>query len=339
MQASPAAPGPSFHPTVYDHLLLFEHSISAYWVGFYQESWDACQTLLAKGLPEYLEEAVRYNMKFARQRLDEQAKAAASLPKQAKQPCLQVPLAGNNEVAGYSLVSKHARHPLKFRPNTSDAAVFQQIFVEREYACLDDVAAAGLILDCGAYVGYSCAYFLTRFPGCKLIAIEPDPANFELLCHNLAPYGDAAEMIPAAVWSRPVRLAFAETQYRDGREWTKHVRACTPGESGSVQAEDIGSLLARTGHERISILKMDIEGAEVQVFSENYEAWIDRVDNLVIELHNDSMFGNADAVFARAIAGRGFTVSRSGELTVCKSPGMMNAERCTSLVPVRRPPP
>jgi len=58
-------------PDVYDHLLLFGHSISAYWVGYYQESWDACQTLLTKTLPDYIEAAVRRNMEFARQRLEE----------------------------------------------------------------------------------------------------------------------------------------------------------------------------------------------------------------------------------------------------------------------------
>ena len=56
-------------PDVYDHLLLFEHSISAYWVGQYQESLANCQTLLAKTLPAYLEEAVRRNMVFPKEKL------------------------------------------------------------------------------------------------------------------------------------------------------------------------------------------------------------------------------------------------------------------------------
>jgi glycosyltransferase involved in cell wall biosynthesis len=79
--AKPAAPSGLFiHRAVYDHLLLFEHSISAYWLGYYQECWDACQTLLGKQLPGHLEELVRRNMAFARQRLDEQAKAPGSRP-------------------------------------------------------------------------------------------------------------------------------------------------------------------------------------------------------------------------------------------------------------------
>lgn len=58
-------------PDVYDHLLLFEHSISAYWVGQYRESLEANQSLLGKALPAYLEEAVRRNIVFPQEHLRE----------------------------------------------------------------------------------------------------------------------------------------------------------------------------------------------------------------------------------------------------------------------------
>ncbi len=69
--AKPAAPSGLFvYPDVYDYSLLFEHSISAHYVRHYQESWDACQTLLGKRLPGHTEEAVRRNMVFPRRQLD-----------------------------------------------------------------------------------------------------------------------------------------------------------------------------------------------------------------------------------------------------------------------------
>jgi hypothetical protein len=64
--AHPAQPAGLFvNPDVFDHLLLFEHSISAYWIGCYQESEGACRTLLSKPLPAFLEECVRRNLSFA----------------------------------------------------------------------------------------------------------------------------------------------------------------------------------------------------------------------------------------------------------------------------------
>lgn len=61
----------------------------------------------------------------------------------------------------FTLWTRCARYPLRCRANTSDIDVFYGVFVLREYACLDDVEDATLIVDCGANVGYSAAYFLS----------------------------------------------------------------------------------------------------------------------------------------------------------------------------------
>ncbi len=222
------------------------------------------------------------------------------------------------DTAPRTLRSRDALYPLIYRPHTSDWAVFGQIFLEREYACLNDLPNVGLVLDCGANVGYSSAYFLTRFPTCRVIAVEPDPHNFGILDRNLTPYGDRATAIRAGVWSHPTRLTLSEVPYRDGRDWARQVRECRPDEPGGLPAVDIGTLLADSGLERISLLKIDIEGAEAVVFADPAAPWLDKVDTLVIELHDDSSFGECTPIFERAIDGRGFTLSRSGELTVCK---------------------
>ena len=217
----------------------------------------------------------------------------------------------------FTLISKDARHPLLCRPRTSDLEVFDQIFVGREYRCLDDAKDVGLIIDCGANVGYSSAYLLSRFPAAKVIAVEPDPENYALLNRNLARFGsDRFQTLCSAVWSHPVGLVLEAENAAAGHEWGRTVREARPGETPLMTATDIGSLLAGSGHERISILKVDIEGAEAEVFGTNYEGWIDRVDNLVIELHSDA----CRAAFMAAISGRGFVVSQCDELTVCRRP-------------------
>jgi SAM-dependent methyltransferase len=60
-------------------------------VGRFQECYDICQKLLAKKLPPAIEEAVRRNMAFAKQRLDEQAKVAVpSTPEVQPSPMKEV---------------------------------------------------------------------------------------------------------------------------------------------------------------------------------------------------------------------------------------------------------
>jgi hypothetical protein len=73
---------------------------------------------------------------------------------------------------------------------------------------------------------------------------------------------------------------------------------------------------------------MDIEGAEAIVFSEGYEAWLDKVDTIAIELHEDSDFGSAPEIFHTAVDGHGFELTRSGELTLCRrTPGACRGTR------------
>jgi FkbM family methyltransferase len=214
---------------------------------------------------------------------------------------------------GHRLRSQHARHPLYYRPGQTDLAVFWQIFIEREYACLDGLPIDGLIVDCGANVGYSSAYFLSRFPHASIFAIEPDSKNFTQLTKNLAAYGDRVECIQAGIWSHPCELVFREEAYRDGGAWAVQVREAGPGEQSQLSATDIPSILQQTGAERISLLKVDIERAELHLFDERSRLWIDRCDAIVIELHDDE----CREVFFKAIQDQPFQITTSGELTVC----------------------
>jgi FkbM family methyltransferase len=210
-----------------------------------------------------------------------------------------------------------ADHPLVARPGSSDLAVFSHVFIHREYACVDSLPDVRLAIDCGANVGYSSAYFLSRWPASEVMAVEPDPGNLRILSRNLAPYGPRARIVEGALWSRSGGLAMSDGRYRDGREWTRQVRDCDAGERGTVAAYDIPALLTLAGHRRVSLLKIDIEGAEAIVFRGACE-WLDLVDNLVVELHDDTDFGSASEAFRRAIAGRHCAVEQSGELTVCR---------------------
>jgi hypothetical protein len=67
----PRSAGLFVQQAVFDYLLLFEHSISSYYVGKFRESFDAGQALLARPLPPQVAEAVRRNLAYPRQRLQE----------------------------------------------------------------------------------------------------------------------------------------------------------------------------------------------------------------------------------------------------------------------------
>jgi FkbM family methyltransferase len=211
--------------------------------------------------------------------------------------------------------TKYAQSPLRVRPKTTDRSIFWQIFGDREYRCLDGLENPRLIIDCGANVGYSSAYFLTRFPHSHVIAVEPDIDNFDLLRTNLAPYGERCRLVNSAVWSKSTGLMFVEATLR-GPECSRRVRESSGDEKPSMIATDIRRLLMESGFDRISILKIDIEGSEIELFSSNYSEWLPWVDHLVIELHND----DCAVAFQNAIRTEPFVLSRCEELVVCRRP-------------------
>jgi len=230
---------------------------------------------------------------------------------------------------------KYARHPLKLtarnsafpiqvRPGSSDFSVFRQIFVEEEYAPLAPVQAGGLVVDCGANIGCSSTYFLSRFPGCRVVAIEPDADNFRILSRNLAPYSPRVKLHHAAVWGNVTQLRLASDQRGAGFEWGRHVEECSLGDdfsaSDSIEAVTIEGLLAATSANRIDLLKIDIEGAETSLFGANSgcEQWLQKVDQIAIELHDTRTRGEASRCFLAAVGGGDWELSQSGELTLAK---------------------
>jgi FkbM family methyltransferase len=212
------------------------------------------------------------------------------------------------------LSTRDAHYPVYARQSTSDLGVFEQIFVHKEYSALDDMKFK-VIVDCGAYVGYSTVYFLNKFPDSRVVAIEADGANFDVCKLNLSPYEHRVKLLHSAIWSRKADLVVVRGKYRDGREWASQVRECISGEIADVRGRDLLSLIDDAGLNEIDLLKVDIEGAERVVFKEDCEAWLRRVRNIAIELHDSE----CRSVFFAALSHYDYDLSRSGELTICKN--------------------
>jgi FkbM family methyltransferase len=212
----------------------------------------------------------------------------------------------------YSLLSPECSTAMWCRPHTSDRLAFAQIFIERGYPLPRDLQPK-LIIDCGANVGYASLFFLSRYPGARVIALEPDDRNYDLLTRNLQPFGDRVHMIHGAIWPRETGLRVVKGCFGDGLEWATQVRECHAGEAAELTGTTIASLMARSRDHVVDLLKLDIEGAEAELFAGNLD-WIDKVLLLVIELHGPE----SSRTFHRAMLGRPFKISVCGELTIAE---------------------
>jgi len=200
-------------------------------------------------------------------------------------------------------------HPVYFRTGSSDLAVIQENLILEQYASVCNLPNVQYILDCGANIGTASLYLLQRYPQAKVLLVEPDPRNMAIAQRTLQPFADRVQFYLGGVWSQSGPLKLSRDGFRDSAEWSVQVRPALPEETPDVQALSIPDLLQLAGFPRADLLKVDIEAAEQVVF-QDVSAWIDRVNHLIIEIHD----GKCDEVVQAAL--KGFQRSESGELTL-----------------------
>ncbi|MEO0322225.1 MAG: FkbM family methyltransferase [Myxococcota bacterium] len=207
---------------------------------------------------------------------------------------LEVPVPGS---AGHVLV----------RGASSDRRCYSQVFMQQEYA-IDYGFEPEVIIDGGANVGFAAVYFAERFPGARIVSVEPEESNYALLERNVAPYANVTP-VRGAIWWKKETLCFRDP---NAAKWSFEVEAGDDAQAGDVAIEafTVPELLAMVGADEAGLLKLDIEGAELGLL-QHADAWKPQVRAMVIELHEYKQAG-IDAAF-EAVAQGALSRRRVGE--------------------------
>jgi FkbM family methyltransferase len=202
-------------------------------------------------------------------------------------------------------------NPVAIRTGTSDMQVFHDIFIWGEYSFLKPVSEQINVLDIGANVGYSSTHFAGIYPACKIVAVELMHSNFKQLVQNTAFLDKRIKTIEAAVWSHNDGVSIADDTFRDGDAWSHHASEATNGKS---LVPSITMLeLMRTNHmPHVNVCKIDIEGAEYELFADGHRDWVNHCDVILLEIHED--LGGFDIV--AAMHKDGFHSFTAHELTI-----------------------
>lgn len=152
---------------------------------------------------------------------------------------------------------------------------FKEIFADESYR-FETTSTEPVILDCGANIGSSLAYFRQQYPNARITAFEADSDIGAILKQNLQTNNiHNIDLIIKAVWVNDQGIDF-----------------------GSGEA-DAASLFSETNRRRVSsvrlrdyllhephvdMLKIDIEGAETDVLIDCRDA-LAHVQNLFVEFH------------------------------------------------------
>ena len=199
-----------------------------------------------------------------------------------------------------------------FRPSSTDESVIRQVFQQQQYSLHNlrrwpDIqglvarnASQGrrpLVIDAGANIGASTVYFATKVPGSKVLAIEPVTNNVDILRRNTA--GLDVEVIHAAL---SANAGISKVVDPGLGFWGFRTEAALDKGDGVVNVTIPDLLLTHREGCFPFAVKIDIEGAEREVFSANTE-WIEHIPVIIVELHDWLLPKKATALpFLRAVS-------------------------------------
>jgi len=198
------------------------------------------------------------------------------------------------------------------RHGTSDLACLEKVFLAQEYKNPFAITPR-LIVDAGANIGMASLFYAHEYPGATIIGIEPETSNFEILRANCLGIQNVT-VLQAALWSRQCKLRIKD---QNAEKWAMAVcedPVSSAAADADVRAVTIPEILRLSGHDQIDILKLDIEGAEHELFGREAENWLGNVKQIAIELHDRYHPGCAES-FYRAIISRSFIQEIRGENT------------------------
>lgn len=165
------------------------------------------------------------------------------------------------------------------------AYLFKEIFIWNEYFFKPSTNAP-IIIDCGANIGMSVFYFKKQFPNSKIIAFEANPYTYKLLANNVKINNlTDVETYNIALCEKDTEISF----YIDNNIGTLR-GSIKENRNGinelKIQAQKLSDYLKK--YENVDLIKMDVEGAEVNIINDLFEtSTINIAKEYIIEFHHN----------------------------------------------------
>lgn len=195
------------------------------------------------------------------------------------------------------------------RSGTGDFDIFDEIFRASAYEPPSDLLpvleSTAQIADLGANIGLFSAWASARFAEARLILVEPDPGNIEVLklCWEGTPDPARWELIEAAAGARTGAIHLAAGRHQLSRLLTDE-EAARDDRAIEVPMVDVFPLVTEA-----DLIKIDIEGGEWEILADGRMASL-AARAIVLEYHRrDTMPGDdPPEVAERLLRAAGFDV-------------------------------
>ena len=160
--------------------------------------------------------------------------------------------------------------------------LFEEIFVREVYWIPASPKLPMTVIDCGANFGMSALYFKKLHPISSVIAFEPDARAFELLQRNVRD-NDLEDVV-----LHQTAITAHDGEVRFHSEGNASLTGSVMAERGGKDAVAVPSRRLSPYITRpVSLLKIDIEGAEREVLAELHASGrLGLVENIALEYHH-----------------------------------------------------
>ncbi|QCK16183.1 FkbM family methyltransferase [Mangrovivirga cuniculi] len=158
-----------------------------------------------------------------------------------------------------------------------------EIFLSTDYY-FDIETDSPKIIDCGANIGMSILFFKKLYPDCSIMAFEPNPYAFELLQKNVQQNNlKNVELHNVGLSNDIGEIDFFINDHKGSLQGSFNKER--GGENKIVVKTQKLSELIRDNH--FDLIKIDIEGAEIQVIEDLFsKEKIDHFNRYKIEYHH-----------------------------------------------------
>lgn len=176
--------------------------------------------------------------------------------------------------------------------------VYRESYTPEKFFHLLIPQPAPIIIDVGAHFGESATYLSSLFPNARIFSIEPDPESFAKLTQSLP---EAARAFNLAIGARSGSATFYQydkshlnSLYAINKDSVDSLGYAHKSSATSidVRCATLDDFVAEAGiaGERVSLLKIDAQGAEVDVLT-GAQSMIHNVDNVTVELTLYDFYG------------------------------------------------
>jgi FkbM family methyltransferase len=170
------------------------------------------------------------------------------------------------------------------RPGTNDDVIYAGVVTRNEYRVPADLSGA-IVVDVGTHVGAFSYLALTR-NAAEVHGFEPEPSNYACAVRNLAPFAQRVHLFNRAVWRSDVSapgLHFFRSPDRANTGGGTLIWDTDGPLVDAVKFDDVVDEVTEGDRRRISLLKIDCEGAEFPILMTSKR--LDAVDRIVGEYH------------------------------------------------------